>query len=82
MGQGICAFPSRLSQRAVPRATVVSVDVDPRLESRGSAGKQVSLEWTETSGGLWEWFHDPELVGKTCGKDTRENPGGCPLQGR
>ena len=48
--QGICGFPSRLSQEAfprgfptrlshrdVPRATVVCVD--PRLESRGSAGK-------------------------------------------
>ena len=22
-------------------------------------GKQVSLEWTETSWGLWEWWHDP-----------------------
>ena len=22
-------------------------------------GKHVSLEWTETSGGLWEWWHDP-----------------------
>ena len=22
-------------------------------------GKQVSLEWTETSGGLWDWWHDP-----------------------
>ena len=22
-------------------------------------GKQVSLKWTETSGGLWEWWHDP-----------------------
>ena len=21
-------------------------------------GKQVSLEWTDTSGGLWEWWHD------------------------
>ena len=21
--------------------------------------KQVSLEWTETSEGLWEWWHDP-----------------------
>ena len=30
-------FPSRLSHRAVPRATVVWVD--PRLERRGSAGK-------------------------------------------
>ena len=30
-------FPTRLFHRAVPRATVVLVD--PRLESRGSAGK-------------------------------------------
>ena len=30
-------FPTRLSHRAVPRATVVKVD--PGLESRGSAGK-------------------------------------------
>ena len=22
-------------------------------------GKQVSVKWTETSGGLWEWRHDP-----------------------
>ena len=22
-------------------------------------GKQVSLEWTETSWGLWEWWQDP-----------------------
>ena len=22
-------------------------------------GKQVSLEWIETSGGLWEWWLDP-----------------------
>ena len=21
--------------------------------------KQVSLEWTETSEGVWEWWHDP-----------------------
>ena len=32
-------FPTRLSHRAVPQATVVRVD--PRLESRGSAGKTV-----------------------------------------
>ena len=24
-------------------------------------GKQVSLEWTEISGGLWEWWHDPGI---------------------
>ena len=45
-------FPTRLSHRAVPRATVVCVD--PRLESRNSAGKTGFPEWTETSGGLWE----------------------------
>ena len=32
-------FPTMLSHRAVPRATLVCVDVDRRLESRGSAGK-------------------------------------------
>ena len=46
-------FPTRLSHRAVPRATLVCVD--PRLESQGSAGKTVSLEWTEASAGLWEY---------------------------
>ena len=25
-------------------------------------GKQVSLEWTETSGELWEWWHDLEFL--------------------
>ena len=49
-------FPTRLSHRAVPRATVVGID--PRRESRGSAEKQVPLEWTETSRGLLEWWHD------------------------
>ena len=39
--------------------------VPPRCESivglkvEAVQGKQVSLEWTETSGGLWEWWHDP-----------------------
>ncbi|KAI4575206.1 hypothetical protein MJG53_003134 [Ovis ammon polii x Ovis aries] len=41
---------------AVPRATVVGID--PRRESRGSAEKEVPLEWTETSRGLLEWWHD------------------------
>ena len=49
-------FPTRLSHRAVLRATVVGID--PRRESRGSAEKQVPLEWTETSRGLLEWWHD------------------------
>ena len=29
------------------------------LKLEAVQGKQVSLEWTETSGGLWEWWHDP-----------------------
>ena len=29
------------------------------LKVKAVQGKQVSLEWTETSGGLWEWRHDP-----------------------
>ena len=53
-------FPTRLSHRAVPRATLVCVD--PRLESRGSAGKTVSREWTETSRGLSESEHDPGVL--------------------
>ena len=31
------------------------------LKVEAVQGKQVSLEWTETSGGLWEWWHDPEV---------------------
>ena len=29
------------------------------LKVEAVQGKQVSLEWTETSGGLWKWWHDP-----------------------
>ena len=29
------------------------------LKVEAVQGKQVSLEWTETSEGLWEWWHDP-----------------------
>ena len=28
------------------------------LKVKAVQGKQVSLEWTETSVGLWEWWHD------------------------
>ena len=28
------------------------------LKVEAVPGKQASLEWTETSGGLWEWWHD------------------------
>ena len=50
-------FPTRLSHKAA--------HVPPWSESilglkvEAVQGKQVSLEWTETSGGLWEWWHDP-----------------------
>ena len=49
-------FPTKLSHRDVPPATVVSGDLGLKVEA--VQGKQVSLEWTETSGGLWEWWHD------------------------
>ena len=29
------------------------------LKVEAVQGKQFSLEWTETFGGLWEWWHDP-----------------------
>ena len=32
------------------------------LKVEAVQGKQVSLEWTETSGGLWEWWHDLEFL--------------------
>ena len=32
------------------------------LKVEAVQGKQVSLEWTETSGGLWEWWHDPGVA--------------------
>ena len=50
-------FPTRLSHRAVPRAHVVGVDL--RVERQAVQGKQVPMEWTDTSGGLLEWWHDP-----------------------
>ena len=65
-------FPSRgsrdlwLSLEAFPRGFPTGLShVPPWCESilglkvEAVQGKQVSLEWTETSGGLWEWWHDP-----------------------
>ena len=65
-------FPSRgsrdlrLSIEAFPRGFPTGLShVPPWCESilglkvEAVQGKQVSLEWTETSGGLWEWWHDP-----------------------
>ena len=64
--QGICGFPSRLSHEAFPRGFPTGLShVPPWCESilgfkvEAVQGKLVSLEWTETSGGLWEWWHDP-----------------------
>ena len=58
-------FPTRLSQEAFPRGFPIGLShVPPWCESilglkvEAVQGKQVSLEWTETSGGLWEWWHD------------------------
>ena len=57
---------SRLSHEAFPRGFPTGLShVPPWCESilslkvEAVLGKQVSLEWTETSGGLWEWWHDP-----------------------
>ena len=65
-------FPSRgsrdlcLSLEAFPRGFPTGLShVPPLCESilglkvKAVQGKQVSLEWTETSGELWEWWHDP-----------------------
>ena len=68
----VSRFPSRglrdlwLSLEAFPRGFPKGLSNVPpwcesvlRLKVEAVHGKQVSLEWTETSGGLWEWWHDP-----------------------
>ena len=62
-------FPRRLSHDAFPRRFPIGLShVPPWCESilglkfEALQGKQVSLEWTVTSGGLWEWWHDPEFL--------------------
>ena len=59
--QGICGFPLRLSHEAFPRGFPTGLSHVPLwcesilgLKVEAVQGKQVSLEWTETSGGLWE----------------------------
>ena len=54
-----------LSLEAFPRGFTTGLShVPPWCESilglkvETVQGKQGSLEWTETSGGLWEWWHD------------------------
>ena len=55
-----------LSHEAFPRGFPTGLSYVPLwcesilgLKVEAVQGKQVSLEWTETSGGLWEWWHDP-----------------------
>ena len=67
MDEEISGFNSRFSQEAFPRGFPTGLShVPPWCESilglkiEAVEGKQVSLEWTEASGGLWEWWHDPE----------------------
>ena len=59
--QGIYGFPSRLSHQAFPRGFPTGLSNLPSLcesilglKVEAVQGKQVSLEWTEPSGGLWE----------------------------
>ena len=69
---GVSYFPSSrsrdqwLSLEAFPQGFPTGLShVPPWCESilslkvEAVQGKQVSLEWTETSGGLWEWWHEP-----------------------
>ena len=68
--EAVSRFPSRgsrdlwLSLEAFPRGFPTGLShVPPWCESNlglkveAVQGEQVSLEWTETSGGLWEWGH-------------------------
>ena len=59
-------FPTRLSHQAFQRGfPPVMSHVPPwchsilGLKVEAVPGKQASLEWTETSGGLWEWWREP-----------------------
>ena len=56
----------RLSHEAFPRGFPTGLSHMPPwcesmlgLKVEAVQGKQVSLELTETSWGLWEWWHDP-----------------------
>ena len=55
----------RLSHEAFPRGFPTGLSyVPPWCESslglkvEAVQGKQVSQDWTETFGGLWDWWHD------------------------
>ena len=68
----VSRFPARgsehlwLSLEAFPRGFSTGLSHVPPwcdsidgLKVEAVEGKQVSLEWTEISGGHWEWWHDP-----------------------
>ena len=64
--QVISGFSSGHSHEAFTRGFPTGLShVPPWCESilglkvEAVQGKQVSLQWTETSGGLWEWWHHP-----------------------
>ena len=46
-------FPTGLSHVHTWRESILGLNV------KAVQGKQVPLEWTDTSGGLLEWWHDP-----------------------
>ena len=48
-------FPTGLSHVAPWCELILGLKVE------AVQGKQVSLEWNETPGGLWEWWHDPGI---------------------
>ena len=85
--QRICGFPSWLSHEVFPRVFPTGLShVPPWCESilglkvDAVQGKQVSLEWSETSGGLWEWWHDPGVplgfpVESSSSSDATGTPG-------
>ena len=71
----VSRFPSRgsrdlwLSLEAFPRGFPTGLshvlqwcDSILGLKVEAGQGKQFSLEWTETHGGLWEWWHDPDFL--------------------
>ena len=68
----VSRFPSRVSRdlwlplEAFPRRFTKGLSHVPPwcqsilgLKVEAVQGKQDFLEWTETSGGLWEWWHEP-----------------------
>ena len=70
----VSLFPSRgsrdlwLSLEAFPRVFPTGLSHEPPwcawmlgLKVEAVQGKKISQEWTETSGGLWEWWHDPGI---------------------